>query len=363
MYKVIFLSTLRLHRNKAILIHTLKQADALNKIFDVNVKIYMPPYKKKGLAYQTNVVQGMKISRELSLTFSPMLHSRWKTLDYLPFLFLKRKSLKNSFVFVTSHIISRGLIKLGIPHLFEVHEFNPLREKNFLKKITKCVNNGKIKLVCISPSIKELLINSGVDSNKVHVLPVGVDIGLFYNIEQLTVERFKDPTIIHAGTLDYDRGLSILEHLANMGYKFILAGKITGRNSWPSSVQCLGMVPHSEIPTLYSKCEIALLPFQPTLFSANSFCSQKLIESMAAGRAIIASDLKPIRDVVTHGKEALLVSPSDISSWINAIETLKKNPELAITLAKNARQKAKDFDWSKRAEKILSIFRGEGQAH
>ena len=355
MNRVIFLSTLRLHRNKAILIHTLKQAEALYRYVDV--KIYMPPYKKNNLLHHyTDVLQNLGISVKLSLTFSQMLHSRWKILDYLPFLFFRRKILKSSFIFVTSHIVSRGLIRLNIPHLFEVHEFDKLKEKDFLKKLIKYVNKGIVKLVCISPSIKENLIKAGAYSNKVHVLPVGVDIGLFNKVKDLTIERFKSPTIIHAGTLDHDRGLSIIESLADIGYKFILAGEITGKSKWPSSVQYFGIVPHKEIPKLYDKSEISLLPFQPTLFSVNSFCSQKLIESMAAGRAIIASDLKPIREVVTHGKEALLVPPSDISSWIDAIETLKKNPDLAIRLARNAKEKVKDFDWSKRAEKILSIF-------
>ncbi len=78
---------------------------------------------------------------------------------------------------------------------------------------------------------------------------------------------------------------------------------------------------------------------------------------MAAGRIIIASDIKPVREAITHEKEGILVDPSDISSWVNAIETIKKNPDLAINLSKRAKEKAMDFDWKKRANKIISLFK------
>ena len=79
---------------------------------------------------------------------------------------------------------------------------------------------------------------------------------------------------------------------------------------------------------------------------------------MAAGRAIIASDIKPIREVLKDCREGILVRPSEILACVDAIETLKRNPELSIEMSKRAREKAKNFDWKKRAERIISLFKG-----
>ncbi len=252
--------------------------------------------------------------------------------------------------------LSIGLIKLKIPHIFEVHDLEPLLERDFLIKIKDALLSGIIlKLVATNKTLKRNLIKQGFNEDFIEVLPNGVNIRAFSTISPLNGERLKNPQVVHIGSLSPERGLKIIEALAQMGYKINVAGEIRG-GSISENINYLGMVPYRKVPILYDLNEISIIPYQPELDTINSFCSLKLIESMAAGRIIIASDLPPIRDVVTHEKEAILVPPKDIVAWRKAIERIRENPEFGIYLAENARKKALEFDYKKRAEKILLLF-------
>ena len=81
----------------------------------------------------------------------------------------------------------------------------------------------------------------------------------------------------------------------------------------------------------------------------------KLFEYMAAGRAIIASDLPAWSDVVADGETALLVPPADSAAWSAAIQRLRDDPALRQRLGLCARERAlANYTWDARAEKILA---------
>ncbi|MES9847282.1 MAG: glycosyltransferase, partial [Candidatus Thiodiazotropha sp.] len=78
----------------------------------------------------------------------------------------------------------------------------------------------------------------------------------------------------------------------------------------------------------------------------------KLFEAMAAGRAIVASDIPPIREILEHGRNALLAPPEDPAAWEVAVKTLMHNHRLAVKLAQQARQDAAAYSWTNRAAGI-----------
>ena len=66
----------------------------------------------------------------------------------------------------------------------------------------------------------------------------------------------------------------------------------------------------------------------------------KMFEYMAAGRPIVASDLPVIREVLEHGRNALLVPPDNLEAWETAVRTLITDASLRTGLAQAA---VKDF--------------------
>ena len=99
--------------------------------------------------------------------------------------------------------------------------------------------------------------------------------------------------------------------------------------------------------------------------SADIFCTPAtgqesfgivLLEAMASNIPIIATNIDGYASVVTDQIEALLVSPKDHLSLENAIIKIIENPEMKLTLIKNASTKVKSFEWYKVAKRIMGFY-------
>jgi len=82
-----------------------------------------------------------------------------------------------------------------------------------------------------------------------------------------------------------------------------------------------------------------------------------LIETMACGKAIIASDIPAIREIVENGKEALLFDSLSSEQLKEAILKLYHNPELRRELGENAKKKAKQYDIGVVFPQIVEVYR------
>jgi glycosyltransferase involved in cell wall biosynthesis len=81
----------------------------------------------------------------------------------------------------------------------------------------------------------------------------------------------------------------------------------------------------------------------------------KMFEYMAAGRAIISSDLKVIHEVLDENS-AIFCPPEDINAWLTAINLLREKPDLRIKLGKSAREKVVQYSWKARGIQALEGF-------
>ena len=114
-------------------------------------------------------------------------------------------------------------------------------------------------------------------------------------------------------------------------------------------------VPPGDVPIILSALDVCAMPHPATRQFARYTSPLKLFEYMAAGRAIVASDLPGWSDVVVDEESALLCPPDDIAAWTAAIARLRDDPELRARLGETAREKAlSEFTWSARAHKILA---------
>ena len=117
-----------------------------------------------------------------------------------------------------------------------------------------------------------------------------------------------------------------------------------------------GHVAPTEVPRLLRRATILALPNPASAISTHFTSPLKLFEYMAAGRAIVASDLPAIREVLRHEVNALLVAPGDPASLALAIDRLLADPPLAARLARNALSDVDDYTWSRRAERLEKLF-------
>ena len=82
-----------------------------------------------------------------------------------------------------------------------------------------------------------------------------------------------------------------------------------------------------------------------------------LLEAMAAGTPVVASDLPGYRNVAGPDREALLVPPGDGAALAAALGAVLSDPALAARLVEAGARRARDFSMARLAERYLEVYR------
>jgi glycosyltransferase involved in cell wall biosynthesis len=77
-----------------------------------------------------------------------------------------------------------------------------------------------------------------------------------------------------------------------------------------------------DVPAVLASLDISVMP------SSSESLSNAILESMAAGVAVVATEIGGTPDLVEHGKTGLLFSSGDEAQFVAALETLVTRPEL-----------------------------------
>jgi len=117
-----------------------------------------------------------------------------------------------------------------------------------------------------------------------------------------------------------------------------------------------GMVDPARVPELLRRASVLALPNPASAISTRFTSPLKLFEYLAAGRAIVASDLPSIREILHDGVDGLLVAPGDANDLADALRRLLGDPALAAQLARAAFAAAPQYSWDRRAEKLETLF-------
>jgi phosphatidylinositol alpha-mannosyltransferase len=110
-------------------------------------------------------------------------------------------------------------------------------------------------------------------------------------------------------------------------------------------------VPWDELPRYHHSAHVFCAP--NTGFESFGLV---LLEAMAAGRPIVASNIEAFAGVMTHGVEGLLVRPEDAPALADAIIDLLRDPRRREAMAANGRERAQHFRWDRVAQRVLSYY-------
>ena len=119
-----------------------------------------------------------------------------------------------------------------------------------------------------------------------------------------------------------------------------------------SRVVMLGNVPHDELPPYHAASEVFCGPAT----GRESF-GIVLVEAMAAGLPVIASDIPGYREVVRDDVEGLLVPPRDPVALAGALGRVLDDADLAKRLGEAGCQRAQRYSWDTVAAEIEAIYR------
>lgn len=112
-----------------------------------------------------------------------------------------------------------------------------------------------------------------------------------------------------------------------------------------------GSLPRASLIKLIRKSELAVVP------SYNENCPYAVLESMACGTPVVASNVGGIPEIITDGVDGLLVEPGHPDMLANAIARLLSDKSLKNLLGQRAKLKiANKFSWQANISKYLQCY-------
>jgi glycosyltransferase involved in cell wall biosynthesis len=111
-----------------------------------------------------------------------------------------------------------------------------------------------------------------------------------------------------------------------------------------------GMLSHEAFKKLLYVADIFVLP------SLYEGLPVVLLEAMACGKVIVATDIPGVREILSS-EEAVLVKPGDVENLSNAIIMLLKDETFAKKIGQIAREKSLYYDWNNIAKLIVEVYK------
>jgi glycosyltransferase involved in cell wall biosynthesis len=259
---------------------------------------------------------------------------------------------------------------IGIPAILELHDlptgwFGPLWLRIFLRL------PGKKRLLPITKALQTAL---HLPKELTVIAPDGVDLERYASLpDPITARKEMGlpalPTVLCTGHLYKGRGVELFLGLAEKfpQASFVWVGGRTADvevwrnqagNRGLGNVTFTGFVPNEHIPLYQSAADVLLMPYQRTVATSSggntaAICSpMKMFEYMAAGGAILTSDLPVLREVLNEDT-AVFCPPEDENAWASALGALLANEERRHALGQRARQLVERYTWIERCRRAL----------
>ena len=127
------------------------------------------------------------------------------------------------------------------------------------------------------------------------------------------------------------------------------------------NLKVFDFISYNKIPSVLSKYEIALMPYQNKVKGRSSIWLEKymsplkMFDYLASGKAIISSKLGGINEVLKHKKNSFLVEGDDIHKWNRALQLLKNDKHLVKKISANALLTSRQHTWLGRIKKIIRV--------
>jgi glycosyltransferase involved in cell wall biosynthesis len=215
-------------------------------------------------------------------------------------------------------------------------------------------------LVCTDQA-RRVLPNDRLASAAVE-LPYGVD------TERFTVRPLPStPTLLYVGRMERAKGVDglVRAFAATAGRlpeaRLLLAGQGTlveelrsdlKRPSLKDRAEYLGVVEPQAMPELMAAASAVALP------SVGEPFGMTLLEGMAAGRALLATNRNGPASIVVPGEGGILVEPGDESALTSGILELLEAPDRLQTMGQFNRRRAEQiYGWPRVAERLEAVYR------
>ncbi|MGE0057799.1 MAG: glycosyltransferase family 4 protein [Dehalococcoidia bacterium] len=201
-----------------------------------------------------------------------------------------------------------------------------------------------------------------------NIIPNGVDVDRF-SAPAAPIPELDDGklNILFLGRLEKRKGLSYLlrafvqvkAQLPNV--RLVVAGGYDERQKrayqrWVDEtgvrdVVFVGFVPLEALPRYHHSCQIFCAPN-----TGNESQGIVLLEAMAAGLPVVASNIDGFAQVITHGVEGLLVRPKDGDALAAALLEVARDDDLRRTMGAKGSEQAQNYSWERISQRVLTYY-------
>jgi len=222
--------------------------------------------------------------------------------------------------------------------------------------------------ITVSRWMREHLVSSGLPPSRVSVVYNGVDANRFRPSQDPRDAKWLEdggPLVLFSGRPTSVKGVEtlltaipdILSEVSDC--RFVFTGgeeaefrRLLVHHHVPQScLRIIGYVSHNDLPAVYAAADVAVLP----TFYEN--LPLRLLEVMACGVPVVASNVCAIPEVIRSGYNGLLVTPGSATQLADAVVTLLTQEQLRRTIGERARRSVVDaFSWSKAAKETVKAY-------
>ena len=312
------------------------------------------------------------VSKCFEIVFIPLLPIKGGGLIYGFQAAKKAKELRPDIVYGRdlSGCFFASLLKL--PVMFESHA--PIEGFVYGNIFNRLIQRPELmKLVVITHALKDYYSSQYPPiSDKIIVAPDGADPVPDDAIPAVLPNKGKKLQVGYVGHLYSGRGIDLIHQMAEKcpwADFHIVGGTDKDINAYRKSTIPLanlhlhGFKSPAEAEQYRIGCDVLIAPYQNKVSVAGDGANTterwmsplKVFEYMAAGKAIICSDIPVLREVLEDGRNALLCDPENIESWVKKLTILSEDKYYRIQLGEAAKTELRfSYSWSSRADKLIN---------
>ncbi|MBI9077119.1 MAG: glycosyltransferase family 4 protein [Desulfatibacillum sp.] len=191
---------------------------------------------------------------------------------------------------------------------------------------------------------------------KVQLIPHGVDTNYFMPAPETTEHKSRFTVLMVGAWLrDFPLLAKVIKRAAKqntgIGFNLVLPRDEARQFDRLPDTRVFSNLPDIDLLEQYQSANALFMPVHD--FTA----SNALLEGMACGLPVVASDVGGVRDYC-DSSGSLLIPPKNMDRALDALMALKENPDQCASMAKATRQKTLEFDWKKIAKTMKEVYKG-----
>jgi len=284
------------------------------------------------------------------------------------FLQIKKMQKEETFDLVDAHYyypdgIAVALISkvLNIPFLISARgtDINLISDYFLPKKMILWAANLASGSITVSQALKDKMIEIGADQDKIHVLRNGIDLDLFKILNKEECKKkygLTQKVLLSVGNLIELKGHHlIIEAMQQLeGFQLIIVGKgdrekklklLVNKLNLNDRVTFLGEKKQPELVEIYNASDAFVLA------SSREGMANVLLESIACGTPVIATDVGGASEVVKQKEAGVLINRS-IEEIVQGVRILFDD----YPKSKETRNYAEQFSWNSTVEGLEKLF-------